>query len=311
MILIAATNRPDVLDPALMRPGRFDRHVTVPRPDLNGREQILKVHAKSVKLGPDVDLLNVAKGTPGLVGADLANVINEAALLAARRNKTQIEKPELDEAIERVGAGPERRSMKISDQEKRVIAVHEGGHAMVAKFTPNADRVHKVTIIPRGPALGYVRQVPDERHLTTVGQLKGQIAVALGGRVAEHVVFNEITGGACSDIAKATSMATQMVCEWGMSDKLGPMAYGRPTGEVFMGRDIGHEKSYSDLTAQVIDSEIKKIIVEAEQHARDLLQKYRAQFDRLVEKLIERETLDGEELDAILNDDSLPTPAQA
>jgi len=309
VILIAATNRPDVLDPALTRPGRFDRHVTVPRPDLAGREQILNVHAKGVKLGPDADLKSVARGTPGYVGADLANLVNEAALLAARLNKPYIEKVDLEEAVERVGAGPERKSMKISDEEKKIVAYHEAGHAMVARLIPGADPLHRVTIIPRGPALGYVRQVPDDRHLNSVTQLKSQIAIALGGRVAEEIVFKEVTGGACSDISKATDIATRMVCEWGMSEKMGPMTFGRPSGEVFMGREIGHEKGYSEFTAQAIDAEIKKIITDAEDYARRLIMENRDKIDRLVEQLIERETLDGPEVDAILRGEAAPTPA--
>jgi cell division protease FtsH len=308
VILIAATNRPDVLDPALLRPGRFDRHITVPRPDLNGREQILTVHAKSIKMGPDADLRSVARGTPGYVGADLANIMNEAALLAARRNKPYVEKSELSEAVERVGAGPERRSLKITDSEKRVIAYHESGHAMIARMTPGADPVHRVTIIPRGPALGYMRQVPEDRQLHTVTQLKSQIAVALGGREAEALIFKEVTGGACSDIEKATELATRMVCEWGMSEKLGPMSFTRGSSEVFMGRDIGREKSFSDDTAQMIDSEVKRFIIESQTHVRELLTQNLVKLNRLAERLMERETLDGDELDAILNEGD-PIPA--
>jgi cell division protease FtsH len=308
VILIAATNRPDVLDPALLRPGRFDRHITVPRPDLNGREQILAVHAKGIKLGPDVDLRSVARGTPGLVGADLANIINEAALLAARRNKAFVEKAELSEAVERVGSGPERRSLKITDKEKRIVAYHESGHALIASLTPAADPVHRVTIIPRGPALGYVRQVPEDRQLHSVSQLKSQIAVALGGREAEEMIFQEVTGGACSDIEKATEMATRMVCEWGMSEKLGPMSFTRGNNEVFMGRDIGRDKSYSDQTAETIDSEVKRFIMESQSYVKKLLTENRAKLDRLAAQLIERETLDGDELNAILNEGS-PLPA--
>jgi len=307
VILIAATNRPDVLDPALLRPGRFDRHITVPRPDLNGREQILNVHAKVVKMAADVDLKSVARGTPGLVGADLANIVNEAALLAARRNKPAVEKSELTEAVERVGSGPERRSLKITDKEKRIVAYHESGHALIARLTPAADPVHRVTIIPRGPALGYVRQVPEDRQLHSLSQLKSQIAVALGGREAEEMIFQEVTGGACSDIEKATELATRMVCEWGMSDKLGPMSFTRGSSEVFMGRDIGREQSYSDETAQVIDSEVKRFIMESQAYVRKLLTENKVKLNRLAERLIERESLDGEELDAILNEsDSLP-----
>ena len=310
VILIAATNRPDVLDPALLRPGRFDRHITVPRPDMKGREQILNVHAKSIKMGPDADLKSVARGTPGYVGADLANIMNEAALLAARRNKPYVEKAELNEAVERVGAGPERRSLKITDTEKRIVAYHESGHALIARLTPGADPVHRVTIIPRGPALGYIRQVPEDRQLHSVTQLKSQIDVALGGREAEAMIFKEVTGGACSDIEKATELATRMVCEWGMSDKLGPMSFTRGSSEVFMGRDIGREKSYSDQTAQLIDSEVKRFIMESQAHVRKLLTDNLAKLNRLAERLIERETLDGEELDAILNEgDSIPAPA--
>src|SRR5262245_4029686 len=286
VILIAATNRPDVLDPALLRPGRFDRHVTVPSPDLRGREEILRVHAKQVKLGPEVDFKVIARRTPGFVGADLANLINEAALLAARRNKPYVELPELEEAIERVIAGPERKTRMITEREKKIVAYHESGHALVAKLTPGTDPVHKISIIPRGPALGYTLQLPTEdRYLTSRTELRNRLYVLLGGRVAEELIFKEITTGACDDLSKSTDLANRMVTEFGMSDKLGPLTFRKKEEEVFLGRDITRDRQFSNETAQVIDAEVKQFVQDAMAYVRKLLSDNRAKLDRLAEKL--------------------------
>ncbi len=303
VILIAATNRPDVLDPALLRPGRFDRHVTVPMPDLRGREEILKVHSKIVKLGPSVDFTVIARRTPGFVGADLANLINEAALLAARRNKPYVELPELEEAIERVVAGPERKTRMISEREKKIVAYHESGHALVAKLTPGTDPVHKISIISRGQALGYTLQLPTEdRYLTSRTEIKNRLSVLLGGRVAEELVFSEITTGASDDLSKATEMATKMVCEFGMSDKVGPLTFRKKEEEVFLGRDLNRERPYSDETARLIDTEVKQLVLDAMNYVRKLLAENRAKLDRLAEKLIEKEMLDSDEVESLIQD---------
>jgi cell division protease FtsH len=305
VILIAATNRPDVLDPALLRPGRFDRHVTVPTPDLRGREEILRVHSKMVKLGPAVDFTVIARRTPGFVGADLANLINEAALLAARRNKPYVEIPELEEAIERVIAGPERKTRMISEKEKKIVAYHESGHALVAKLTPGTDPVHKVSIIPRGPALGYTLQLPiEDRYLTSRTEIKNRLSVLLGGRVAEELVFAEITTGASDDLAKATEMATKMVCEFGMSDKVGPLTYRKKEEEVFLGRDIARDRPYSNQTAELIDTEVKQLVLDAMTYVRKLLSENRSKLDRMAERLIEKEILESEEVEALIRDGS-------
>ncbi|HMU95350.1 MAG TPA: ATP-dependent zinc metalloprotease FtsH, partial [Elusimicrobiota bacterium] len=260
VILIAATNRPDVLDPALLRPGRFDRQISVPMPDLKGREQILKVHAKGVKLAPSVDLSVIARRTPGFVGADLANLVNEGALLAARRSKSWVDMKELEEAIDRVIAGPERKSRMMSEKEKLVIAYHESGHTLVAKKLPTSDPVHKVSIIPRGPALGYTLQLPTEdKYLTTRSEITNRLCVLLGGRMAEQLIFNEMTTGAQDDLSKATQIAHKMVCEYGMSDRLGPITYRKKSEELFLGRELGEGQNYSDQTAQAIDEEVKRI----------------------------------------------------
>lgn len=301
VILIAATNRPDVLDPALLRPGRFDRHVTVPSPDLRGREEILRVHAKQVKLGPEVDFKVIARRTPGFVGADLANLVNEAALLAARRNKPYVELPELEEAIERVIAGPERKTRMITEREKKIVAYHESGHALVAKLTPGTDPVHKISIIPRGPALGYTLQLPTEdRYLTSRTELRNRLFVLLGGRAAEELIFKEITTGACDDLAKSTDLAQKMVCEFGMSDKLGPMTFRKKEEEVFLGRDIGRDRPFSNHTAEAIDSEVRQLITDAMTYVRKVLADNRPILDRMAERLMEKEILDSEEVDALL-----------
>jgi len=300
VILIAATNRPDVLDPALLRPGRFDRHVAVPPPDLKGREEILKVHASIVKLGPDVDWNVVARRTPGFVGADLANVVNEAALLAARNDRPYIELKELESAIDRVMAGPERRSRLISQHERSVVAFHECGHALVAKLTPGTDPVHKVSIISRGQALGYTLQLPiEDKYLTSKTELMNRIHVLLGGRVAEMLVFNEITTGAQDDLMKATSIANKMVCEYGMSD-IGLVTYKKPESEVFVGRDMNTERAFSEHTAQQIDVEVKRIITTGLEKVTALLEANRATLERMAKALTEKEILNSDEVNALI-----------
>jgi cell division protease FtsH len=311
VILIAATNRPDVLDPALLRPGRFDRQVAVHAPDLKGREQILKVHAKNVKLAPDAtDLSVIARRTPGFVGADLANLVNEAALLAARRSKPFVALKEMEEAIDRVIAGPERKSRMMSEKEKKIIAYHESGHTLVAKLLPGTDPVHKVSIIPRGPALGYTMQLPTEdKYLTTKSDMLNRLCVLLGGHTAEKLIFDEITTGAQDDLQKATQIATKMVCEFGMSDKLGLVAYKKHESEMFLGRDLNEGKSYSDQTAQIIDEEIKRIINECQDKVQKLLTANRPVLEALATALVEREVLDGEEVDRISRGEPLPPMA--
>ena len=272
VILIAATNRPDVLDPALLRPGRFDRQVVVPRPDVRGRLKILQVHARKVPLGEDVDLEVVAKGTPGFSGADLENLVNEAALLAARANKNEVNREDLDNAKDKVMMGTERRSMVITEEEKKVTAYHEAGHALVAMFIPGADPVHKVSIIPRGRAMGVTMYLPEEeKYNETRDGLYIKICTLLGGRVAEELVFDSVTSGASNDLERATAIARKMVCEWGMSDKLGPLTFGEKEGEVFLGRDFGHTKNYSEATAVAIDEEIRRIVEESYARTREIL----------------------------------------
>jgi cell division protease FtsH len=301
IILIAATNRPDVIDPALLRPGRFDRQIGVPVPDMKGREEILKVHAKIVKMAPNADLAVVARRTPGFAGADLANVINEAALLAARKNKEGVELADLEEAIERVMAGPQKRSSLMSEKEKKVIAYHESGHTLVAKLLPGADPVHKVSIISRGMALGYTLQLPlDDKYLTSRGDILNRLAILLGGRAAEELTFEEITTGASDDLSKATAFATRMVTEFGMSDKIGPLSLKKPDQEMFLGRDMNKGVGYSENTAQLIDEEVKRIVTDAQTKARALLTANKKILDDLAGKLFDREVLNGEEIDAIL-----------
>ncbi|MBD3271245.1 MAG: cell division protein FtsH, partial [Elusimicrobia bacterium] len=288
--------------PALLRPGRFDRHIAVPTPDLKGREQILRVHARIIKIAGDADLSVIARRTPGFVGSDLANLINEAALLAARRDKKEVEMPELEEAIDRVIAGPERKSRMISDKEKRIIAFHEAGHTLVAKFTPDSDPVHKVSIIPRGPALGYTLQLPiEDRYLTTRTELLNKLSVMLGGRAAEELMFAELTTGAHNDLGKATEMVQKMVCEYGMSDRLGPMTFRKKEEELFLGKDLAKEPHYSEKTAQMIDEEVSRIINEAKKKAVDLLKTNKTKLELLARGLIEREVLSGEEIDDVIN----------
>ncbi|MDX6769887.1 MAG: ATP-dependent zinc metalloprotease FtsH [Elusimicrobiota bacterium] len=302
IILIAATNRPDVIDPALLRPGRFDRQIQVPVPDLKGREAVLKVHAQGVKVAEGVDLSVVARRTPGFAGADLANVINEAALLAARKGKESVELSDLEEAIERVIAGPQRRSNVMSEKEKKVVAYHESGHTLVAKLLPGTDPVHKVSIVSRGHALGYTLQLPtDDKYLTSRADITNRLAILLGGRAAEEIVFSEITTGAADDLSKATAYATKMVTEFGMSDKVGPLSLKKPDQQVFLGRDISQAGGYSERTAQLIDEEVKRIVTDAQTKARELLNAQRKVLDDLATKLFDREVLSGEDVDAILS----------
>ncbi|MBL0349004.1 MAG: ATP-dependent zinc metalloprotease FtsH [Elusimicrobia bacterium] len=309
VILIAATNRPDVLDPALLRPGRFDRQISVPMPDLKGREQILKVHAKGVKLAPTVDLSVIARRTPGFVGADLANLVNEGALLAARRSKSWVDMKELEEAIDRVIAGPERKSRMMSEKEKLVIAYHESGHTLVAKKLPTSDPVHKVSIIPRGPALGYTLQLPTEdRYLTTRSEILNRLCVLLGGRMAEQLIFDEVTTGAQDDLSKATQIAHKMVCEYGMSDRLGPITYRKKSEELFLGRELGEGQNYSDQTAQVIDEEVKRLIADSQERVKKILVENRGVLESLAKTLVEKEVLNGEEISALVEGRPLPTP---
>jgi cell division protease FtsH len=310
VIVIAATNRPDVLDPALLRPGRFDRHVTLDRPDIKGRRSILDVHARNKPLDTTVDLDVLARQTPGFSGADLANLINEAAILAARANKKVIGMDELEEAIARVIAGPERKSRRISEHEKDVIAYHETGHALVMKSLPHADPVHKVSIISRGMALGWTLSLPEEdKYLISKDELMDQIAGIMGGRVAEEIVFGDVTSGAENDIQKATQMARRMVTQWGMSDKLGNVAMGRHEELVFLGRDLGEQRNYSEEIAAVIDEEIRAIINHGYQTAKGILTAQRGNMDAIVEQLKIVETLDGKDLDRILARESQPAAA--
>ncbi|GAA3238093.1 ATP-dependent zinc metalloprotease FtsH [Actinocorallia longicatena] len=292
VILIAATNRPDILDPALLRPGRFDRQVTVDRPDLEGRKGILRVHGRGKPFAPDVDLDTIARRTPGFTGADLANVINEAALLTARFDRKLIDMETLEESIDRVMAGPERKTRVMSEAERKIIAYHEGGHALVAHALPNADPVHKVTILPRGRALGYTMTLPmEDKFLTTRSEMTDQLAMLLGGRTAEELVFHEPTTGASNDIEKATSIARNMVTEYGMSERLGARKFGSGNGEVFLGRDMGHERDYSEDIASAIDDEVRRLIESAHDVAWEILTEYRDVLDHLVLELMEKETL--------------------
>ena len=297
VILIAATNRPDILDPALLRPGRFDRQIAVERPDLKGRQQILEVHAKGKPLEENIDLLTLARRTPGFTGADLANVLNEAALLTARAGKQLIDKESLDEAIDRVMAGPQKRSRLMNEHERKVTAYHEGGHALVAHALPNTDPVHKVTILPRGRALGYTMVLPeDDRYSTTRNEMLDQLAYALGGRAAEEMVFHDPTTGASNDIEKATALARAMVTQYGMTERLGAIKLGTSAGEPFMGRDYGHQRDYSEDVAAVVDEEVRALIERAHQEAWGILTQYRDVLDALVVALLDRETLDKEEI---------------
>jgi cell division protease FtsH len=303
VILIAATNRPDVLDPALLRPGRFDRRVVVPRPDVKGREGILQVHTRKVPVGSDVDIGVLARATPGFAGADLENLVNEAALLAARNNKEKVDMHDFELAKDKVMMGAERRSMIISEEEKRNTAFHEAGHALVAKLLPGADPIHKVTIIPRGMALGLTQQLPiDEKHTYPREYLLNNLVILFGGRVAEELVLNHMTTGAGNDIEKATDLARRMVCEWGMSEKLGPMTFGKKEEEIFLGRDFTQKVDYSESTAIEIDAEVRRIIQDSYHKAKDLLKSNLRLLHKVAETLLEKEVLDGSEIDAIVRE---------
>jgi cell division protease FtsH len=314
VILIAATNRPDVLDPALLRPGRFDRQVVVARPDVKGREGILKVHTKKIPLGPDVDLLVLARGTPGFSGADLANLVNEAALFAARANKKLVEMSDFENSKDKVLMGVERKSLVISPKERKVTAYHEAGHALVAKLLPGTDPIHKVTIIPRGRALGVTQQLPSEdKHNFSKEYLLNDIAILYGGRIAEEVVFGsqEITTGAMNDLERATEIARKMVCEWGMSERMGPLQFGKREEMIFLGREIAQHQDYSEQTAMEIDREVRRIVMENYERAKGLIQYRLETLHGLAEALLEREVLDGPEIDTIVKGTSSPAPAAA
>jgi len=302
VILIAASNRPDVLDPALLRTGRFDRLIVVDAPDLIGREAILRIHLREKPLADDVDVKLIARRSPGFVGSDIANLVNEAALLASRKDKEKIEFEDFEDAIDRVIAGPERKSRLLSDKEKQIIAYHESGHALVAEMIPDSDPIHKISILPRGMnALGYTLQIPlEDRYLTTKSEILHKMTVLLGGRAAEMLIFNEASTGAQNDIERATEAAHKMVCEYGMSDELGPLTYGRKDREVFLGRDLFKEKNYGELVASKIDTEIKKIVDACYQCAREILEENKEKLDKLTSALIEKEVLEADEVRSIL-----------
>ena len=306
VIIIAATNRPDVLDPALLRPGRFDRQVVVDIPDIRGREQILAVHSKKIPLSREVDLKVIARGTPGFTGADLANLINESALLAARKNKKRITMTELEDAKDKVLMGPERRSLLISDSEKEIIAYHESGHAIIGLLT-GTDPVHKVTIIPRGRALGITMMLPsEEKHIHSRQYWINQIQHLFGGHLAENMVFNQVTTGSSNDLERASGIARRMVCEWGMSEKLGPLTFGKQNEQIFLGREISQHRDYSEKTAQLIDEEVNQIIHYCRDEAKKKLLENRDKFETMAKYLIERETLDAEEIMKIMDGETLP-----
>jgi cell division protease FtsH len=310
VILIAATNRPDVLDPALLRPGRFDRRVVVPRPDVKGREDILKVHTRKVPLSDDVELSVIARGTPGFSGADLANLVNESALWAARQNRKLVFMVDFEMSKDKVLMGVERRSMILSDEEKKNTAYHEAGHALVAAMTPGADPLHKVTIIPRGMALGVTMQLPiDDKHTYTKEFLESQLAVLMGGRAAEEMFLNHLTTGAGNDIERATELARQMVCEWGMST-LGPLTFGKKEEAIFLGREIAQHRDYSEHTAIKIDKEVHDIVTSGYQRAHTILETYRPALERVAQALLDREVLDAIELKLLIDNKPLPEKVQ-
>jgi cell division protease FtsH len=311
VILVAATNRPDVLDPALLRPGRFDRQVVVNRPDLKGRTEILKVHTKKVPIATNVELEKIARGTPGFSGADLENLVNEAALWAARLNKKEVEVVDFEMAKDKVLMGAERKSLILSDEEKRTTAYHEAGHALIAKLIPGTDPVHKVTIIPRGRALGVTMQLPiDDRHGYSKAYLINQLAILMGGRVAEELVLKEMTTGAGNDLERATDLARKMVCEWGMSEKMGPLTFGKQNEQVFLGREMGSQRDFSDQIAMEIDQEVRRLVTENYERAKRLLTENMTSLKRLAEALLEKEVLDGSDIDQILmQSTSQPVPA--
>ncbi|MFQ5443293.1 MAG: ATP-dependent metallopeptidase FtsH/Yme1/Tma family protein, partial [Nitrospinales bacterium] len=307
VILIAATNRPDVLDPALLRPGRFDRQVVVGRPDLRGREGILKVHTSTVPLSDDVELKVIARGTPGFTGADLANLVNEAALLAARNERKSVSMDDFEEAKDKVLMGVERRSLVISEKEKKTTAYHEAGHALIAYLLPGTDPIHKVTIIPRGQALGVTQQLPiDEKHTYPKTFLYNNLAIFMGGRAAEEVALGQITTGAGNDIERATDLARKMVCEWGMSEKMGPLTYGTKEEQVFLGRDFNTQKNFSDETAKLIDLEVKTLVMGGYNKAKELLVENRELLEKLALDLIDKETLNAKEIDEIIKGKKAP-----
>ncbi|HVI92671.1 MAG TPA: AAA family ATPase, partial [Anaeromyxobacter sp.] len=309
VILIAATNRPDVLDPALLRPGRFDRRIVVPRPDLNGRLGILKVHTKKTPLDVSVDLTQIARGTPGFSGADIENLVNEAALYAARRNKEKLAIDDFEFAKDKVIMGTERRSMFISEKEKRTTAIHEAGHALVAKILPGTDPVHKVTIIPRGRALGLTQQLPQEDRLNISQEYAlNQIAILMGGRLAEELTFSQKTTGAGNDIEVATNLARSMVCEWGMSEKMGPLAFGKKEGEVFLGREMSAVQTFSEQTSRDIDAEVHRIVTDQYGKAKQILVDNQSVLNKIADALIEYETLDASDIEVIMSGGALSRP---
>ncbi len=301
VIIVAATNRPDVLDPALLRPGRFDRQIVVPTPDVRGREGILRVHSRNMPLDNDADLSVLARGTPGFTGADLENMVNEAALLAARKNKEKLQMSDFEEAKDKVMMGTERRSMIISEEEKRITAYHEAGHVLVAKLLPGADPIHKVTIIPRGRSLGLTQQLPiDERHTYQKDYLINNLIILLGGRAAEELVLKQFTTGAGNDIERATELARKMVCNWGMSEELGPLSFGKKEEHIFLGKEIAQHKDYSEATAVRIDGGIKRLVTESYQRAKDIIHENIQSLHKLASSLLERESLDAGDIDKIL-----------
>ena len=304
-IVIAATNRPDILDPALLRPGRFDRRIVIDRPDVKGRLGILKVHVKDIPIADEVDLEVIARGTPGFSGADIANLVNEAALLAARKEKDKVYMEDLESAKDKVLMGVERRSLLISPEEKRLIAYHESGHVLVSKMLPNTDPIHKVTIIPRGRALGVTQHLPiDDRRTYTKSYLKNQLAALLGGRAAEKIVFDDLSTGAGNDIENATHIARKMVCEWGMSERVGPLTFGKENYEIFLGREFGLHKNISDDTASIIDEEVKRLVSEAETSALKIIEENEDKLHTIAQRLLEKEILTGEEIDELITNGS-------
>ena len=301
VIMIAATNRPDVLDPALLRPGRFDRQVVVPRPDIKGRKGILDVHTVNIPLAKDVDLEILSRGTPGFSGADIANLVNEAALLAARREKTKVDMADFEDAKDKVMMGVERRSMIISDEEKKNTAFHEAGHTLVARLLPGTDPIHKVTIIPRGRSLGQTQQLPiDEKHTYPRDYLINNLVILLGGRASEEIALNHQTTGAGNDIERATELARKMVKEWGMSERMGPLAYGKKEEQIFLGREIAQHQDYSEKTAVDIDEEVKRMVTESYSEAKKLIEENEKKLYELADALLEKEVLDGSEIDEII-----------
>ncbi len=306
VILVAATNRPDVLDPALLRPGRFDRRVVVVRPDVKGREAILRVHTKKVPLGDDVDLMVVARGTPGFAGADLANLVNEAALVAARQNRKLVTQFDFEIAKDKVIMGVERKSLMINEEEKKNTAYHEAGHALVAALTPEADPLHKVTIIPRGMALGLTQQLPlDDKHSYTKEYLEAQLAILMAGRIAEEIFMKHITTGAGNDIERATDLSRKMVCEWGMSD-LGPLSFGKKEEQIFLGREIAQHRDFSEATAVKIDDAVKGLVQQGYDRARAIIEQHSDGMVRIAEALLEREVLDGADVKRLIDGEALP-----